>query len=68
MDAATNPGVRVVRVGRRIVIPRQEIEAKLGGQSLVAKWADHSTFTIEEFREIFGLSRSAAYQAVKGNG
>jgi Helix-turn-helix domain len=36
-------------------------------QVLDPKWDGYSTFTVEEFGEIFRLSRSASYAAV-GNG
>jgi excisionase family DNA binding protein len=32
---------------------------------LTAKWAGHSTFTVDEVAEILGLSRWSAYVAVK---
>jgi len=35
--------------------------------ALPAKWDGYSTFTVDEFREIFRLSRAASYAAV-GNG
>jgi hypothetical protein len=60
--------VGVVRFGRTVRIPRLEIEAKLGGKSLAAKWDGRSTFSVKEFAEIFGISLWAAYQAVKGSG
>jgi excisionase family DNA binding protein len=34
-------------------------------RALAAKWDSHSTFTVSEASEILGLSRWAAYQAVK---
>jgi excisionase family DNA binding protein len=35
--------------------------------ALPAKWRDRATFSVEEFAEIFGLSRNSAYAAA-GNG
>jgi excisionase family DNA binding protein len=32
---------------------------------LPAKWAEHLTFTIEEYAEIFRVSRGSAYAAAK---
>jgi excisionase family DNA binding protein len=34
------------------------------GEPLAEKWRGHSTFSVEEFAEIFGLSRTAAYAAI----
>ena len=69
MEAAANNNqtdhVRVVRVGRRVLIPLREIERRLGGQPLSARWADKEVFTVPEFAEIFRLSLWSAYQAVK---
>lgn len=31
------------------------------------KWSEHDTFTVEEFGQIFGLSRTAAYAAVNND-
>jgi Helix-turn-helix domain len=35
------------------------------GSGLLPKWDNHQTFTVEEFGEMFGLSRTAAYAAAK---
>ena len=65
MHTENLPRVGVIRFGKRIVIPRAEVERLLGASSLAPKWRDHSTFSVEEFAQIAGLSRTAAYAAVK---
>jgi uncharacterized heparinase superfamily protein len=47
-------------------VSTREIErrAEQSQTALASKWDGYSTFTVDEFREIFRLSRAASYAAV----
>jgi excisionase family DNA binding protein len=46
------------------VSPRNIDMPAYGAAELPAKWQEYSTFTVDEFAEIFRLSRAASYAAV----